>query len=108
MEVLLEQLFYALLERCQNVTPHRTFTFNNPLYSLDATVIKLCLSLFDWAHYTKTKGALKMHTLLDVRTSLPELITITDGKVGDATAGKSMTLTQHLKKALLWCLIGHT
>src|SRR3989339_472752 len=95
---IFEQLFYALLNRCREVTPNRTFTFNNPLYSLDATVIKLCLSLFDWARYTKTKGALKMHTLLNVRTTIPELITITDGKVGDVTAGKDMELTLHLEK----------
>ena len=69
-----------------------------PLYALDATVIKLCLSLFDWAHYTKTKGALKLHTLLDVRTDIPEVIVSSDRKVGDMTAGREMKLWEKLEK----------
>lgn len=95
---IFEKLFYTLLVQCQEVTNIHTFSFKNPLYSLDATVIRLCLSLFDWAHYTKTKGALKMHTLLNNRTTIPELITITDGKVGDVTAGKDMALATRLEK----------
>lgn len=95
---IFEQLFYALLTQCREVTPHTAFSFKNPLYALDATVIRLCLSLFDWAAYTRTKGALKMHTLMDTRTAIPELITITDGTVGDVTAGKGMRLTERLEK----------
>ena len=95
---IFEKLFYTLAERCKEVTPTRSFTFSNPLYALDATVIKLCLSLFDWAHYTKTKGALKLHTLLDVRTDIPEVIVSSDGKVGDMTAGREMQLWEKLEK----------
>jgi hypothetical protein len=95
--VIFEKLFYALLTQCQEVTHTTTFSFKNPLYALDATTIQLCLSLFNWAKYTKTKGALKLHTLLNVRTTIPELITITDGKVGDVTAGKLMALTTRLE-----------
>lgn len=53
------------------------------IYALDSTTIDLCLSLFPWAHFRKNKGAVKMHTLLDVRGSIPTLINITHGKIHD-------------------------
>jgi hypothetical protein len=53
------------------------------IYALDSTTIDLCLSLFPWARFRKNKGAVKMHTLLDVRGSIPTLINITHGKVHD-------------------------
>jgi hypothetical protein len=53
------------------------------IYALDSTTIDLCLSLFPWAHYRKRDGAVKLHTLLDVRTSIPTVIIITHGKVHD-------------------------
>jgi hypothetical protein len=52
-------------------------------YALDSTTIDLCLSLFPWAHFRKTKGAVKMHTLLDIRAAVPSFIHITDGKTHD-------------------------
>ncbi len=55
----------------------------NTVYALDATTIDLCLSLFPWAKFRKHKGAVKLHTLLDLRGSIPTLIIITDGKVHD-------------------------
>jgi len=53
------------------------------VYALDASTIDLCLSLFPWARFRKTKGAIKLHTLLDLRGNVPAFITITDGKVHD-------------------------
>lgn len=55
------------------------------VYALDASTIDLCLclSLFPWAQFRKTKGAIKLHTLLDLRGSIPTFISITDGKVHD-------------------------
>ncbi len=53
------------------------------VYALDSTTIDLCLSLFTWAQFRKHKGAIKMHTLLNLRGSIPEFIRITDGKVHD-------------------------
>lgn len=53
------------------------------VYALDASTIDLCLSLFPWARFRKTKGAIKLHTLLDLRGSIPAFIKITDGKVHD-------------------------
>ena len=56
---------------------------DNTVYALDSTTIDLCLSLFPWAEFRKTKGAVKMHTLLDIRGSIPAVIHITEGKVHD-------------------------
>ena len=53
------------------------------LYALGSTTIDLCLSVFPWARFRKRKGAVKMHTLLDLRGSIPTFIRITDGKVHD-------------------------
>jgi transposase len=53
------------------------------IYALDSTTIDLCLSLFPWAHFRKNKGAVKMHTLLDMRGSIPTLVNITHGKIHD-------------------------
>ncbi|MFH1318463.1 MAG: IS4 family transposase [Candidatus Omnitrophota bacterium] len=95
---IFEKLFYALLEQCKIIAAERNFSFSNPLYSFDATIIRLYLGLFDWAKYSKTKGALKIHTLLNNRTTIPELLTITDGKVGDITAAKEIDFTTALEK----------
>lgn len=53
------------------------------VYALDASTIDLCLSVFPWAKFRKTKGAVKLHTLLDLRGNIPSFISITDGKVHD-------------------------
>lgn len=55
----------------------------NTVYALDSTTIDLCLSLFPWAHFRKTKAAVKMHTLLDLRGSIPAFICVTTGKIHD-------------------------
>ena len=51
------------------------------VYALDATVIDPCLILFPWAHFRSTKAAIKLHTLLDLRGSIPAFITLTEGSV---------------------------
>jgi len=56
---------------------------DNTVYALDSTTIDLCLALFPWAHFRKNKGAIKLHTLLDLRGPIPSFINITDGKVAD-------------------------
>jgi len=53
------------------------------VYALDSTTIDLCLSLFPWAQFRRRKGAIKLHTLLDLRANVPSFIKITDGKVHD-------------------------
>ena len=56
---------------------------NEMVYALDASTIDLCLSLFPWARFRKTKGAIKLHTLLDLRGNIPTFIWITEGRVHD-------------------------
>jgi len=58
----------------------------NTVYALDSTTIDLCLSVFPWAHFRSTKAAVKMHTLLDLRGSIPSFIHISDGKMHDVHA----------------------
>ena len=53
------------------------------LYALDATTIDLCLTLFPWARFRRAKGAIKLHTLMDLRGSIPSFIHISDGKLHD-------------------------
>ena len=53
------------------------------IYALDSTTIDLCLTLFPWAKYKKTKSAIKLHTLLDLQNNIPAFIYITDGSVHD-------------------------
>jgi len=56
---------------------------NETVYALDSSTIDLCLSLFPWAHFRKRKGAIKLHTLLDLRGPIPSFIKVTDGSVHD-------------------------
>ena len=58
----------------------------NTVYALDSTTIDLCLSVFPWANFRTTKAAVKMHTLLDLRGSIPSFIHISDGKMHDTKA----------------------
>lgn len=63
---LYQALFERLLPKCQVLARgKRKFRFKNKLYSLDSTVVDLCLSMFDWAKFRRTKGAIKLHLLLD-------------------------------------------
>lgn len=55
----------------------------NTIYALDSTTIKLCLSLFPWAGYCQTQAGVRVHTLLDLRGSIPTVIEVTDAKVHD-------------------------
>jgi hypothetical protein len=85
---LYEALFGKLLMRCQSKVPSHDFRFNNKLYSLDASTIDLCLSVFPWPDFRTTKGAVKLHVGLNHDGYLPEFVTITEGKVADITEGR--------------------
>ena len=56
---------------------------DNTVYALDSSTIDLCLSVFPWAHFRRTKAAVKMHTLLDLRGSIPSFIALSTGKMHD-------------------------
>ena len=64
---------------------------DNTVYALDATTIDLCLSLFDWAPFRKAKAAVKLHTLLDLRGSIPAFIHISDGKMHEVNVLDMLT-----------------
>ncbi len=85
---IFEKLFYEFLSECKHITPKKEFDFKNSLYSLDSTTISLCLSMFNWFKFGKKKGALKIHTLLNNRTSIPELLVLTEGKHPDISIAK--------------------
>ncbi len=87
---LYEALFGKLLSRCQGIKPGHDFRFKNPLYSLDASTIDLCLSVFPWADFRTTKGAVKLHVGLNHDGYLPEFVTVTEGKTHDVTIGRTL------------------
>ena len=89
---LYEALFAKLLARCQSRAPKHPFKFKNKLYSLDASTIDLCLSVFPWAKFRATKGAVKLHVGLDHDGFLPAFVAITDGKTHDITAARALKL----------------
>lgn len=88
---LYEQLFYRFLSKCNMLNDRkRKFRFRNKLFGLDATVIELCISLFDWAKFRTTKGAVKLHLLLDHEGYLPVFAHITDGKVHEVRVAQTL------------------
>lgn len=87
---LYEALFNKLLGRCMNQPNSHRFRFNNPLYALDSTTIDLCLSLFPWAQFRSTKGAVKLHVGLNQAGYLPEFNCISDGKTTDIEVARTL------------------
>jgi len=65
-----------------------------PLFAFDSTNIELCLSLFPWAEFRKTKAAVKMHTLIDLRGIIPTFVAVTPGRVHDVRMLNSMPVTE--------------
>ena len=89
---LYKALFEQLVKVCQleAQTKRRKFRFRHPVVSLDSTVIPLCLSIFDWAAYTRTKGAVMLHTVLDNRSFLPCFAVMTDGRTSDIQVARGL------------------
>lgn len=87
-----ENTFYHLLRQCKDYAPKHKFRFKNPLYTLDATVIDLCLSMFPWAKFRKRKGALKIHTLLDHQGTIPSFMVVTDAKQHEVKVAQNLFL----------------
>lgn len=78
---LFKKLFFNMLSKCQPLAPKHKFRFKNKLYSLDATTIDLCLSLYDWAKFRTTKGAVKLHVKLNHAGYLPNFAVITEAAI---------------------------
>ena len=89
---LYERIFYRLLDRCLKMNEGRAkrFRFKNPLLSLDSIVIDLCAQLFDWARFRRTKGAVKLHLLLDHNGYLLVFACITEGAAADITVARKL------------------
>lgn len=85
---LYQRVFEQLFQRCRQIAPKHRLRFKNPLLSIDATVIELCASLFDWAHYKQTKGAVKLHMILDHNGLLPSFCHITEARKYDVTVAR--------------------
>lgn len=85
---------YCLINIARKLYQNETLALelDQSLYALDSTTIDLCLSLFPWATFRKTKAAIKMHTLLDVRTAIPTFIDLTTGKVHDVNVLDTLPL----------------
>jgi len=92
---LFQMVFYHLLGKCQRefLSQKRRFRFKNKLLSFDATLIELCASLFDWAKFRRTKGAVKLHLLLDHHGYLPEYAHITEGKVHEVSILRKLSFS---------------
>lgn len=88
-----EKLFHLLFKQFKGVVSVGQFKFNNPLYIIDSTTVSLALSLFNWAKYSRTKGAIKLHTILDSTTMVPEIINISCGKENDLAAAKLVDMS---------------
>jgi Domain of unknown function (DUF4372)/Transposase DDE domain len=92
---LSQTVFHQLLETCQQVAANapgrkkRKFRFKNKLMSLDATVIALCVSVFDWAQFRRTKGAVKLQLLLD-HGYLPSFAVVTEGKQDEVRVARQL------------------
>ena len=94
---LQQTIFEQLLTKCQTLAASqpgtrkkRKFRFKNPLLSLDASVIDLCATMFDWAKFRLTKGAVKLHLLLDHDGYLPSYAVITEGKKHEVRVARQM------------------
>lgn len=88
-----QDLFYETYAWCRSATPVKhKFRFKNKLLSLDSTTISLCLSLFPWAEYRRTKGAVKLHLLLDHDGYLPSYAYLSNGKKHDVAVARNFPL----------------
>ena len=90
---LYQSVFYDLLEHCQRAAAgqKRKFRFKHKLLSIDSTIIGLSLSMFDWAQYKRSKGAVKLHLVLDHDGYLPQYAVISDGKEADIRVARKMS-----------------
>ena len=82
------ELFHELLARCEKLAPGHGFRFKNPLFAIDSTTIAVSLGEYDWARYRKNKGAVKLHTQLDLSGNLPCFVVTGNGKMSDIQAAR--------------------
>jgi hypothetical protein len=82
---IFEEFAYVLIEEARKTSFRSDFEINvdGNVYALDSSTIDLCLSVFWWAEFRKTKGGIKLHTLFDVKTSIPTFLQISNAKTHD-------------------------
>lgn len=85
-----EKMFDRQFQRCAALAPGHRFRFKNKLYSFDSSTVDLCLKLFPWASFRKTKAGIKLHTLVDHDGYLPCFVNITEAKVHDIQAAVAL------------------
>jgi len=91
---MFQNLFYDTLSWCHTAAPGKhKFRFKNKLLSIDSTTISLCLSLFPWAKFRRTKGAIKLHLLLDHDGYLTTYAYVSNGKKHDLTVARYVSLS---------------
>ncbi len=89
---LFKKIFLAMLSKCEAIAPKHKFRFKNPLHTIDATTIPLCLSLYDWAKFRTAKGAVKLHVKLNHSGYLPSFMVVSTGKVHETQVAPSIPL----------------
>jgi hypothetical protein len=87
-----EAIFDQQYEKCSALAPKKRFRFKCKLYSFDSTVVDLCLSLFPWAKFRRTKGGIKLHSLLDHDGYIPAFVQVTDAKTSDLAVARLLNL----------------
>lgn len=87
---LYEELFGKLLSRCKASAPRHGFRFNNELYSMDASTIDLCLSVFPWANFRKNKAGIQLNVAMNHRGNLPEFVTVSDARQHEVSEGRKV------------------
>ena len=89
---LYQTVFEELLKSCQSLaaTKKRRFRFKHPLRSVDTSIIELCIKVFDWARFQRTKGAVKLHLQLDHQGCLPCWALVTDGDTNDVRIAQQL------------------
>ena len=85
-----ENVFKGLLEKVLSMQQKHKLKFNNPLFSVDASTVDLCLSLFPWAKFRKNKGGIKLHVKLDHRGYIPSFVSVTTAKTHEVNEIKKM------------------
>ena len=91
---LYEAIFGKLFGQCKSYAPKHRFRFKNPLLSMDASTIDLCLSAFPWASFRRAKGGIKLHVGLDHNGYLPSFVQVTEADTHEVNVAQAMNFTK--------------
>lgn len=87
-----QDLFSEMNALCRPAVPGHRFRFKSRLFILDATTIKLCLSLFPWASFRQKKGGVKLHAVLDHKGYIPAFVTVSEARVHESRVARALEL----------------